>query len=73
VMKPLKRVVHILHVLSASTTLHEDISLVRRVALVGIYSLDASSIAIPPYEGDLRSFCHPAPRTTFSVFMCVPF
>ena len=36
VMKPLKRVVHVLHALSTNTTLREAISLVRRVALVGV-------------------------------------
>ena len=37
VMKPLKRVVDVLHALSTSTILSEGISLVRRIALVGIY------------------------------------
>ena len=37
VMKLLKRVVYVLHAISTSTTLREGISLVRWVALVGIY------------------------------------
>ena len=67
VMKPLKRVVQVLHSLSTD--------LVRRVALVAtlLISPNATSTVVPQCKGDIYSFCHPAPRTAFSVSVCVSF
>lgn len=65
VMKPLRRVVQVLHALSTS--------LVCWVSLVGVYSPDTTSVVILPCKSNIRSFCYPASRTSFSVSMCVPF
>ena len=64
-MKPLKRVVHVLHAFSTN--------LGRRVVLVGSLFFQTLLPKSVPHEGNIRSFCHPAPRTSFSVSMRVSF
>ena len=73
VMRSLKSVVRVLHVLSTSTSLAEGIGLVRRMELMRVFVPDTSSIAIPPCEGHIRCFCYPTFRMSFSVPMRVSF
>jgi hypothetical protein len=74
-MKPLKRVVHVLYVLSASTTPLEGIGMVRRVAPCISSFLQTLLLVIPLCEGNIRISCYPSPRTSFSVSIsiCVSF
>ena len=69
VMKLLKRVVHVLHALSTSTTLGEGIGLVSRMAFLGtvLPVPDARSIVISPCETDIRSCWYPTRCLFFPV------
>ena len=58
ITKSLKRAVHVLHTLSASTALGEGIGLVRPEAVFPTHISDICSIAISTCEGSVCSICN---------------
>lgn len=64
IMGSLKRVVHVLHALSTSTTLGEGIGLVR-LAQFSFQASDARSVGIPSCNANLRGIWHPTRCSSF--------